>query len=218
MTSTADLRAQAVQLAGSLDADRMTGEQAAAALDDLAVADRALAGTLMFLGLRVARTDAWRGQGFQSAADWLAAKVGVSVREAHRLLGTARKADRLPKTKDAMRRGDLSPDQADAVAGAASVDPSSEDDLLDTAANDTHKKLQEEAARRRAAATDSAAREGRIRSHRSIRRFTSSHFSTFSLRKAWALIPSARLMRAVRRLLCRSITWSKPTDPSRRIK
>ncbi len=192
MTSTADLRAQAVQLAGSLDADRMTGEQAAAALDDLAVADRALAGTVMFLGLRVARTDAWRGQGFQSAADWLAAKVGVSVREAHRLLGTARKADRLPKTKDAMRRGDLSPDQADAVAGAASVDPSSEDDLLDTAANDTHKKLQEEAARRRAAATDSADREGRIRSQRSIRRFTDAD-GAFNLHWRGPAVDGARL-------------------------
>src|SRR6476661_6041419 len=130
MTVTSDLRNQALHAAGVIDPDVMTGAQAAAAVEDLAVADKAVAATLMFVALRVAKTDAWQGQGYKTAADWLAAKAGVSVHEANRLLGTARRADRLPKTKKAMKNGDLSPDQADAVTDAATADPSAEEDLL----------------------------------------------------------------------------------------
>ena len=169
MTLTAQLRDQAVRVAGVVDPDLLTGAQAAAAVEDLATAEKAIASTLMFTALRAAKTDAWQGQGYASAADWFAAKAGVSVFEANRLLGTARRADRLPKTKAAMKKGDLSPDQADAVTDAATADPDAEDDLLGCAARDTHKKLREEAAKRKAAATDAADRERRIRRSRSLR-------------------------------------------------
>ncbi|MEZ5203113.1 MAG: DUF222 domain-containing protein [Acidimicrobiales bacterium] len=172
MRITEELRNQALAVAGSVDPELMSGAQAAVAVEDLAVAEKALAGTLMFVALRVARTDAWRNQGFASAADWLASKAGVSVHEAHRQLGTAKRADRLPKTKDAMKRGDLSPDQADAVTDAAAADPAAEDDLLDTAARDTHRKLREEAAKRKAAATDARGRERRVHAQRSKRSWT----------------------------------------------
>src|SRR3954447_13664594 len=109
MTATAVLRTQAVVLAGSIEPETMTGEQAAAALEDLVVADKALGSTIMFLALRAAQTNAWQGQGYASPADWLSAKAGISVYEAHRQLGTAKKAERLPKTKKAMKQGDLSP-------------------------------------------------------------------------------------------------------------
>ena len=169
MTLTAQLRDQAVRVAGVVDPDLLTGAQAAAAVEDLATAEKAIASTLMFTALRAAKTDAWQGQGYASAADWFAAKAGVSVFEANRLLGTARRADRLPKTKAAMKKGDLSPDQADAVTDAATADPDAEDDLLGCAARDTHKKLREQAAKRKAAATDAAERERRIRRSRSLR-------------------------------------------------
>ena len=97
------------------------------------------------------------------------AVAGVSVHEANRLLGTARKANDLDKTKEAMKNGDLSPDQADTVTDAATADPSAEEDLLGCAARDTNAKLREEAAKRKAAATDTAARERRIRRNRSLR-------------------------------------------------
>ncbi|WP_426572037.1 DUF222 domain-containing protein [Aquihabitans sp. McL0605] len=172
MTVTSDLRTQALHVAAVIEPELMTGPQAAAAVEDLATADKALGGALLFLALRVARTDAWRGHGHHSAADWLAAKAGISVAEASRQLGTAKKADRLPKTKDAMRKGDLSADQAGAVADGASADPSAEDDLLDSASRDTNKALKDKAAKAKAAATDSAERERRIRARRSLRRGT----------------------------------------------
>ncbi|WP_421121540.1 HNH endonuclease signature motif containing protein [Aquihabitans daechungensis] len=169
MTVTSDLRTRAVHAASVVDPDVMTGAQAAAAVEDLATASNAVNATLMFVALRVARTDAWRGGGHKSAADWLSAVAGVSVFEANRLLGTARKADDLDKTKQAMKDGDLSPDQADTVTDAATADPGAEDDLLGCAATDTNANLREQAAKRKAAATDSAARERRIRRNRSLR-------------------------------------------------
>lgn len=172
MSLTTDLRDRALQVVGVLEPDTMTGEQAAAAVADLATAEHAVSSALMFAALRVARTNAWQGRGFASVTDWFADAVGVSVREAAAMLGTARKADRLPKTKDAMKKGDLSPDQAGAVASGAAADPDAEDDLIDSAANDTNRALKDKAAKARAAATDSATRERRIRMRRSLRRGT----------------------------------------------
>jgi hypothetical protein len=171
MTTTGELKNQALRVAGQIDPDIMTGAQAAAAVKDLAIAEKALAGTLLFVALRVAKTNAWQGQGFATPADWLASMVGISVYEANRQLGTARKANGLGKTKKAMRDGSISPDQADAVTDAATADPSAEDDLLDLAARDTTRSLREEAARRKAAATGDAARERRIHRERSLRRY-----------------------------------------------
>ena len=166
---TAELRTQALRCAAAVEPEVMTGDQAAAAVRDLATVEKAAATARMFLALRVAKTSAWQGQGHPSAADWLAAQLGISVWEANRQLGTARKAEELPKTKKAMQDGRLSPDQADAVADAATADPASEEDLLDLAGRETTKNLRDEAARRKAAATDDAARDRRLHRERSKR-------------------------------------------------
>jgi hypothetical protein len=169
MTMTADLRDQTLRVAGRIEPELMTGAQAREALEDLAIADKAMAGTLLFLALRVARTNGWQGQGFKSPEDWLASQLGCSVSEARRQLGTARKADKLDKTKDAMKKGKISPDQADPVADAATADPAAEEDLLDLAERDTQKNLKDEAAKRKAAATDTETRDRRIHRERSGR-------------------------------------------------
>lgn len=169
MTSTAELRTQALRCAASVEPEVMTGSQAAAAVQDLATVEKAAATARMFLALRVAKTNAWQGSGHKTAADWLAAQLGISVWEAGKQLGTARKAEGLPKTKKAMKDGELSPDQADAVADAATADPTAEQDLLDLAKKETTKNLRDEAARRKAAATDDASRDRRIHRERSKR-------------------------------------------------
>ena len=172
MTITSELRDQALSVAGGLDPEVMTAEQAAAVVDDLATAANAICGTLMFAALRVARSDAWKGQGHATAADWLASKAGISVAEAARQLGTAKRANDLPKTKEKMKKGKLSTDQASSVTDGASADPEAEDELLDSAEHDTNRALKEKAAKARAAATDSAERERRIRRNRYLRRGT----------------------------------------------
>ena len=165
--ATAELRASVLSLVAALDPAVLSGESAALVVRDLAVIEKAAATGRMFAALRVAQSDAWRGQGHASAADWLAAQCGITVREAASQLGTAKKAEDLPKTKAAMRKGDLSPDQAEAVTGAAAADPGVEDSLLDSARNDTTSQLRDKAAKAKAAATDSATRERRIRAARS---------------------------------------------------
>lgn len=172
MTITFDLRLQALSVAGALEPEVMSGEQAVQAVEDLAIVERAVANTLLFCALRVATSQAWKGHGHATAADWLAARLGISVREAAAHLRTAANADKLPKTKDAMKKGDLSPDQAGAVSSGATADSEAEDDLLASAANDTNKALKDKAAKAKAAATDGAERERRIRARRSLRHGT----------------------------------------------
>src|SRR3954471_23138357 len=133
MSSSAQLKVDAVGYATAFDADLVSGETAAQVVEDMGVVERAAAVTRMFAAVRVAKTDAWRGQGHASAADWLAAKTGITVREAAAQLGTAKKAEKLPKTKKAMKRGTLSPTQAGAVTDGADADPAAEDSLLDSA-------------------------------------------------------------------------------------
>lgn len=169
MPSPSTLRADSLRVARLLDPSTMTGDQAAAVVADLAIAEKACATGRMFAAVRVAETDAWRGRGHQSAADWLAAETRISVRDAHAQLGTARRARNLPKTKKAMDHGELSPDQAAAVTDGATADPGAEDDLLDAAANDTHAALRDKAAKAKAAATDTAERERQIRRNRTRR-------------------------------------------------
>lgn len=169
MPTATEIRRHVLAFVGEVVPEELTPGAAVALVEEFAVIERAAATGRMFCALRVARSDAWRGQGHATAADWLAAKAGISVREAAAQLGTAKRAADLPKTRDAMRSGRLSPTQAGAVTDGASADPGAEDDLLASAEQDTTAALKEKAAKARAAATDSAHREAKIRSERSVR-------------------------------------------------
>lgn len=168
LTAT-DLRTEVVSFTKALEPALMTGEQAAAVVRELAVIEKAAATARMFAAVRVAKTDAWRGQGHASAADWLAAHAGITVGRAAAQLRTGRQADELPKTKRAMQEGDLSPEQAEAVASASTADPAAEDGLLRAAADETAAALRRRADAARAAATDARERERRVRRERSVR-------------------------------------------------
>jgi hypothetical protein len=169
MPTPTEIRKEVLRCVSQLHPEAMTGEAAAAAVAEFATIEKAAATARMFAAVRVAKTDAWRGSGHASAADWLAATAGITVRQAAAQLGTARKAERLPKTKERMRRGKLSPTQAGAVTDGASADPGAEDSLLDAAERSTTADLQDQAAKAKAAATDAATRERRIRAERTLR-------------------------------------------------
>jgi hypothetical protein len=187
MDTPTELRKQLLRCVAHLEPERMTGEQAAAAVSEFSTIEKAAATARMFAAVRVAQTDAWRGKGHASAADWLAAEAGITVRQAAAQLGTARKADRLPKTKERMRKGKLSPTQAGAVTDGATADPEAEESLLDAADRGTTADLQDRAAKAKAAATDAATRERRIRSERTLRTRTDAE-GAFCL---WLRGPSA---------------------------
>ncbi|MEZ5139815.1 MAG: HNH endonuclease signature motif containing protein [Acidimicrobiales bacterium] len=169
MATAAELRTEVVAFARGLDPEVLSGAQAAAIVRELAVIEKAAATARMFAAVRVAKTDAWRGQGHASPADWLAAQCGMTVARAAAQLRTGRQAADLPKTKRAMQEGDLSPEQAESVASASTADPQAEDELLRAAADETAAALRRKADAARAAATDAAERERRVRRERSVR-------------------------------------------------
>lgn len=122
---------------------------------------------------RIARTELWRSEGDRSPEAWLARQAGTSAAEAARLLDTGRKLERLPATADAVRRGELSAKQAEAITDAASIDPSAERRLLDRARDTSLRELQDECRRTRANADpDPDATARRVHAKRSYRAWT----------------------------------------------
>lgn len=119
--------------------------------------------------LRVDETDAYKSSGHRSAADYGASKTGTSSSDALRAMKRAKNARRLPKTEEAMRSGDISPQQADAITDAARVNPDAEDDLLEAAKTDDLNTLRRKAKRAKSSADqDAAARTRRIHANRSF--------------------------------------------------
>ena len=92
----------------------------ASAIDKMAPTLKALAAA------RVADTGAWRAGGDRSAAHHLARTTGTSLGQAAEAIDTARRLQRLPATAALAHRGELSAQQASAIADAATVDPSAE--------------------------------------------------------------------------------------------
>src|SRR5215813_12898442 len=82
------------------------------------------------LARRVEDARAWKGQSFRSAAEQLAVASGTSVTQARNQLETSKKLQNLPKTERELRKGRLSGPKAQAIAGAADVNPGAEDALL----------------------------------------------------------------------------------------
>jgi Domain of unknown function (DUF222) len=122
--------------------------------------DAASAKTL--LARRVEDGNTWKRAGFRSAAEQLASIAGSSVNTEKKALETSKRVRKLPKTADAMRKGKLSPAKAESIAGAATVAPDAEDDLLDGAEKKPLAELREDCLKAKAVDVDEA--------HRRIRR------------------------------------------------
>ncbi|MBV8692618.1 MAG: DUF222 domain-containing protein, partial [Actinobacteria bacterium] len=113
---------------------------------------------------------AWAREGDRSPAHTFARKTGTTVGQAAAAMDTARKLEELPDTKRAATEGKLSAQQTEAIASAATADPSSEQKLLEAAPKLSLKELRDEADRVKAAADrDAEARRKRIHRERSLR-------------------------------------------------
>lgn len=121
-------------LARELDPLTFDGPSAASLLDEVARGERVCAAMKALLARRVEECGVWRDGGHRSAAHWLADRTGVPVNAAIRALDTVRDLEALPATSSAFRAGDLSEVQAHEITEAARMDPSSEDALIATAA------------------------------------------------------------------------------------
>jgi hypothetical protein len=111
---------------------------------------------------------AWKGDGSKSPADYIAKRTGVSIGQAADALRTADQLVELPEVDAAARRGALSPQQAVAVASAASVAPAEQTRLVADAGRLSLKELQTECSATRAAHTDPESLRKRIHAGRAL--------------------------------------------------
>lgn len=128
-------------------------------------------GRLLMLS-RAAEAKEWQRSGFTTPEEWLAAQMGTTAGRARGDLETSEQLGDLDATSDAVRNGELSPEQAGAVAGGASVNPGAEADLLDTARQESLARTRREAERRKAeqrSEQDKAERERQVRERRRAR-------------------------------------------------
>lgn len=164
--------------------------------DKLLVLHRRLAA----LEVRVRRTqdanEEWKVQGFRSPAEWRARHLGISPGAARRQRGVERRLARTPDTAAALGRGDISLDQADLIADAATVNPDAEADLLELARRESNKGLADEALRRKAEVEDQDAKQRRIHNERSVRCWTDRH-GVWNLLARGTVLDGAAIERAL---------------------
>ena len=132
----------------------------------------AASGKLLAAG-RLDETGAWVGDGTHSdIGAFLAATSGTSVGAGRAAMDTARQMKTQPAVEDALRRGELSGAQAEAVSAAVKADPDAAPELLGVAKTAGFKGLKTECDRVTAAARSresDAANDERIYTNRSLR-------------------------------------------------
>lgn len=137
--------------------------------------ERLAASAKMLLEDRVEESRAWAREGDKSPADHLARKSGRSRGAARRSLDTSKKLRKLSHTQQALRRGELSQSQAEAIANAAANNPDAEQSLLEAAKTHSLAELRRRCGRAKAAGDpDPDATHRRIHRERYLRRFTDS--------------------------------------------
>jgi hypothetical protein len=128
------------------------------------------AGKTLSIG-RVAETELCRQAGFRSEADWMADATGVGVGDAVRVVETAKALEHAEATAEAFKAGELSPRQANVIAGAALVAPGVEAELIAAVDHLSIRELDDKAKRlARAGSVESdSERAARLRSKRCLR-------------------------------------------------
>jgi hypothetical protein len=162
------------QLVAEFEPDRFDSAGARTMVELFAETERLGAAGKALAMRQVVATDAWKHDGaHRDAAGWLAESTGATVSAARATVETAQRLHELPATEAALRAGALSVAQVEAIADAASADPTAESDLLERAQHDGVRGLHNECARVKAAAcVDEHARYERIRQARSLRSWT----------------------------------------------
>jgi Domain of unknown function (DUF222) len=171
-----------------------------------AAIERNAAAAKTLLAVRVEEARA----GDASPEQHLARKAGTTRSAVRRVIETSKRLRALPATEAALRRGELSPQQAEAVADAAAANPDAERSLLDTARAGTLRQLRDAAVRAKAAADpDPDATHRRIHRERRLRTYTGPdgawHLQACGTADAGAMVNAAlepiidQIFRAARR-------------------
>lgn len=120
-------------LVRDLDVDTFDADGARDALAMWGRVGRLAAAATASLAKRIDDLEAWKTQGAHSGAQAVARELGTSVAAAKEAIATAANVEWLPQTLAALLSGDLSVQQAGAIAAAAVTAPDQESALLDVA-------------------------------------------------------------------------------------
>jgi hypothetical protein len=139
----------------------------------LVAIEKLAAGARTLIAARAAEGGEWRRAGYKSRDEWLARKAGTTTGKARKTLDASERLDDLADTAEALRKGELSDEEASAVIDAAAADPSAEGRLLDQARGDGDVGHLKDTCRRTKlrAAGDAETRRARIHAKRSLRCF-----------------------------------------------
>ncbi|MCU1462249.1 MAG: protein of unknown function endonuclease [Acidimicrobiales bacterium] len=165
----AGVRDELRQLVDGLDPVALAPTDAVRVLDELVEIKRLVGAAELLVLPRATDSPMWRQAGERSPEHWLAKKGGTTVGYARSALECAERLESLPDTEAALRGGQLSADQAVAIAAAASADPGAESALLARAAHDSVLGLRAECERVRAAALGDEGLEARQHATRGLR-------------------------------------------------
>jgi hypothetical protein len=162
--------AAARSVVSGLEAGALSAGELRAAYTAFAELEKLVAAGQVLLAGRLKASTDWRGEARRSAEEWMARTAGVSVGEARKVAETAERLAGLEATAGKLRAGELSLDQVAAVAEAASVDPSVEAGLLETASAEPVRSLRDKARRvvleGQGSVEERYARQRRLRSFR----------------------------------------------------
>jgi uncharacterized protein DUF222/HNH endonuclease len=147
-----EIRQEIGDLASWLHREEPGPKESESLLAEITALENTCASMRVLLSARLAQTELWRKKGERSAAHWVAKATGTTVGQAVGTLETAKRLERLPGTAEVFRTGRMSETQAREIASAASVDPSSEEHLLNTTRTGDVTGLKEECRKVRASA------------------------------------------------------------------
>ena len=143
-----------------------------AVFDHLTAMELFAGGAVLRMAARYEEAGAWKRNGARSAAEDIGRKTGTGTQQAKRKLDTSKRLPKQRKTDEALRKGQVSNQQASEVSDAASADPDSEDELLGSARTEPLHQLKQRAAEARARADkDREATRRRLHSQRKVKRW-----------------------------------------------
>lgn len=129
MTLSETIQALAEAVEG-IDPARTSGADAARLVKIFERGERLCAAGKTLMAARAAECQEWSKAGARSAGDWLAQVSGTSKSAAQRRLDTAKLLADQPEVADALKSGEISPDQAAEISTAVAHDPKAAPRLL----------------------------------------------------------------------------------------
>ena len=156
----------------TLEPERLSGPDAGRLLEVFAEIEKLAMGGKLLSARRVESSNVWRRNGHRSAAAQVAEATGTGLGPAINALQAARQVGALPATEEALRNGRLSETQVKEIAGAATLRPDAEQELVDAAEHQPVNVLKLRCRRVKATGQDQSAIYEAIRRGRYLRNWT----------------------------------------------